>query len=144
MESELELLLNGRPFKKLSQQLYADLMATTDLRKVELDILYFIAHAGIHDTARDIMYCRQLSKAHISKCVENLKDRGYIYLLEDDEDRRRYHIRITDDAYPILKQLEAIKKTVLGVLFNDVTEEERRTLAQVARKMAQNLNRAVE
>ena len=54
------------------------------------------------------------------------------------------HIRITDDAYPILKQLEAIKKTVLGVLFNDVTEEERRTLAQVARKMAQNLNRAVE
>jgi DNA-binding MarR family transcriptional regulator len=138
--SEFELLLTGQQYKQLSDKKYEALMKEYKLRRVELDILYFIANAGIHDTASDIMNRRHLSKAHISKSVRNLKKRGFIQVDEDPDDRRILHIHITPKAYPVIMTFEALHDQLRETLFAGITPEERETMNSVVRKMLTNIN----
>ncbi|MDD4691791.1 MarR family winged helix-turn-helix transcriptional regulator [Eubacterium aggregans] len=142
MTNDFEVLMSGQPFKRLAEQLYGPLMERSGLRKVELDILYCIAHAGLADTARDIMERRHFSKAHISKSVDHLKKLGYIEIQTDPEDRRYLHLHTTPMAQPILKDLETLRATLRATLFKGITPEEREAVSQVLTKIVHNLRDA--
>ena len=72
MTNELELLITGRQFQKMCEREYETIRKKYDLRKVELDMLYFLDYFQEARTAKDIAKMRQVSKAHISSAVENL------------------------------------------------------------------------
>ncbi len=59
------------------------------VRNVELEILLFLYHSPCGDTAKDIVEEKNLSKAHISKSVDNLRAKGFVVLTEDENDRRK-------------------------------------------------------
>lgn len=139
MYGTYELFGTNQQMKKIMEKACERLMETCQLRRVELDILYIISHAGERDTAMDIVKLQHLSKAHVSKSVDNLKQSGYIALVEDEADRRKVHIRVTSKAIPVMEEFESVRREVLRRLFNGVTEEEKQCLRNVLRKIMQNM-----
>lgn len=140
MHSEYEIFGMSQQLKKIMERACEYLMDTYHLRMVELDILSYIAHAGKRNTAKDILGSSHISKAHISKSVENLRQRGYIMLSEDEEDRRCLHISITPEGMPVIAEYDKVRGRVLQKMFSGVTEEERQCMKRVLQKMTDNLN----
>ena len=102
MNSDYDIISLSHEIKRIMEYAYGERMEDFGLRKVEVDILYFIAHAGNKDTARDIIDAQHISKAHISKSVDNLRQKGYILLEEDCSDHRKAHIHITEKGLPLV------------------------------------------
>ena len=127
MYSEYEIFGTNQQMRKVIEQACERLMETYGLRHVELDILYLISHE------------KHLSKAHISKSVDNLKQHGYIELVADEADHRKIHIRMTGKAKPVLEEFEQIRADILERLFAGVTEEERSCLKRVMGKIMKNI-----
>ena len=75
------------------------------VRNVELEILLFLYHSPCGDTAKDIVEEKNLSKAHISKSVDNLRAKGFVVLTEDENDRRKRHIELTEKAVEAAKNM---------------------------------------
>lgn len=139
-----DILHLGQQIKKLVCQCCTPLTEQTGLRAIELEILYFLVCAQRHgngDTARDIAGAKGLSKAHISKSIDNLYHGGYIELSEDASDHRRVHLRPTAKAQPVAAAYDhAIQQTLRGLL-QGVSEQEYRTLHILGSKLTNNLRR---
>lgn len=144
MYTEYEILGTGYQVKKVIEKACTELMDTYHVRKVELDILYFLAHAGKHNTARDIIHARHLSKAHISKSVDNLRHQGYITVSEDETDHRCLHIRVTDKGIPVVREFEQVRRSVVERLISGVTEEEKKCMMQVLEKVVENIQSEIK
>jgi DNA-binding MarR family transcriptional regulator len=117
MYSEYEIFGTNQQMRKVIEQACERLMETYGLRHVELDILYLISHEKQKDTAKDLIEIQHLSKAHISKSVDNLKQHGYIELVADEADHRKIHIRMTGKAKPVLEEFEQIRIDLSAVGF---------------------------
>ncbi len=142
MYGEYEILTLGQQLKKLLEKKSLPVMEKYDLRKVELDILSFFAiQEREGDTAKDIRHTKHISKAHISKSIDNLKQRGYIYLQEDTKDHRRIHIALTKEGTEVLEEFMEIRKECKEILFHNITQSEKKMLVQVLKKMQKNLGK---
>lgn len=141
MEESLDVLTGGQLFRKILEKRCEKLNEYYGVRLVEMDILDFLSRAGIHDTAKDIMCELHISKAHISKSVENLRCKGYLILTEDTEDHRCIHLSITEKAKPLLRAFVAERNRFQEILFAGVTDEEKEILFRATRKIVSNLNR---
>lgn len=139
MNTEYEILGATYQMKKVMERACTDLMEAYGLRKVELDILYFLAHAGVQNTARDILNSQHISKAHISKSVDNLRQRGFLVLAEDEADHRCLHLRVTDKGMPVVREFEQVRIRLVERLLSGVTEEERACMRNVLKKVMRNL-----
>ena len=140
MYQEYEILLIGQQLKKLLEKKSLPIMVKYDLRKVELDILSFLDYSSEGDTAKDIMLTKHISKAHVSKSVDNLKKRGYIQLREDKEDHRKFHISLTESGVSVLHEFLKIRNECKEILFRNITQGEKAVLNQVLEKMQDNIN----
>lgn len=143
MTNDLEILITGQQFKKLYEKKYEHIMDTYGLRKIDIDILYFLSTCQ-YDTAKDIANLRYFSKAHISKSIEHLTEKKYICHYEDAHDRRCVHLKTTSLAQPLIEQIGAVKKDMAALLYQNITEEELATLQLVAKKIAHNIHKELE
>lgn len=141
MISEFEVLISGQQFKKLYEKKCEVIMEEYNLRKVEIDILYFLSNCGSSDTAKDIMKLKFLSKAHISKAIENLSHRNYVFCCPDAEDKRWIHLRLTENANPIIEKIKIIREILFAAIFVGITEEEKNVMIRIASKIAANINK---
>ena len=144
MENSFDMLVTGQQFRKIMEKRCDRLSIKYHVRLVEMDILCYLSKAGIRDTARDIMADMHISKAHISKSVEHLKDRGYLMLEEDEKDRRCIHLCITEKAKPLIREFAAERKQFLEKLFEGVTKEEKEVMLRTMTKILSNLNKEYE
>ncbi len=141
MERTLDVLVGGQQFRKILEKRCERLNEDYGVRLVEMDILDFLSKSGVHDTAKDIMYELHISKAHISKSVENLRNRGYLILTGDVNDHRCIHLSVTEKAGPLIQAFAAERKRFLEILFAGVTDEEKKTIIRAAEKVIENLDR---
>lgn len=139
MYSEYEFFGMNYQIKRIMEKTFEQMMERYDLRRIELDILHIVYSAGEKNTAKDIIELEHVSKAHISKSVDNLKNHGYIALVEDAADHRRVHIRVTEKGLPVVQEFERVRKEVLSRLFAGVTPEEHECLKNVMRKIMCNM-----
>ncbi|MGN0383225.1 MAG: MarR family winged helix-turn-helix transcriptional regulator [Eubacterium sp.] len=144
MFSEFEILMTSHEFTKVYMEKCKDLMDKYELRKVELDILYFIANSKEKNTAKDIMNVKHISKAHISKSIDNLHTKGFISLEADSHDHRYIHLSVTKKGEPVLKQLSDIRMQFIKVLFNGLTTEEEECLDRVMKKISKNISNELQ
>ena len=144
MYEEYDILNLGQQLKKLLEKKSMPIMQKYDLRKVELDILsFFSIQEREGDTAKDIMLTKRISKAHVSKSVDNLKRRGYISLEEDKNDRR-IHISLTEEGNQVLQEFTEVRKRCKEILFQNITKEEMYLMIQVMEKMQRNVNEELD
>jgi DNA-binding MarR family transcriptional regulator len=141
MERTLDVLAGSQQFRKILEKRCEKLNEDYDVRLVEMDILDFLARAGQNNTAKDIMSDLHISKAHISKSVENLRSKGYLVVLEDAQDHRCIHLSITEKAKPLIQAFADERNRFLESLMEGVTREEREILRRVAGTIMENLHR---
>lgn len=141
---EYETIILGTQLKRLLEKKAEPLMAKYALREVEFEILAYLSDERKRDTAKDIMKRKHISKAHISKSVENLRAKGFIRLEEDAEDRRMLHICPTEAAKQVVEDFLKVHNECKEILFYHVTEQEKEMLTKVFYKMQNNVSRELE
>ncbi len=144
MDWMLEGLLQGTQLQKIYNQKIEALRKEYSLRKVDIDILYFLYKSGEHNTSKDIGDLNLFSKGYISQSVSRLEEQQIIYAIKDEEDRRCMHIMLTDRAEGIVEEITALRKQMYDIILKGVTQEERDVLFRVSRKVNQNIRSALE
>ena len=139
MYKEYEVLTLGAELKKLLEKKSEPLMQKYGLRKIELDILAYLASGHYGDTAKDIMGQKHISKAHVSKSIDNLKALGFIRLHEDREDHRFNHIFLMEKSDAVIKDFLKVHEECWHVLLHGISEDERIFLDQICGRMQQNI-----
>ena len=139
---EDDLLYLVSKARRLLEQASRDLTRQSGLRVVELDILYYLSRRGAGDTARDIIEAKHLSKAHISKSVDNLRRAGCVTLREDASDRRCLHLCLTEKGRAYAAQFAQILRGMGRCMLQGVTPEERQAVVSVIRKVHRNIEQA--
>lgn len=144
MDWMLEGLLQGTQFQKLYNRRIEALRREYNLRKVDIDILYFLFISGKHNTSKDISELNLFNKGHISQSVGRMEKQQLIYAIRDEEDRRCAHIMLTDKAVKIVEEITALRKQMYNIILKGVTQEEQEVLLRVSHKVNGNIKEALE
>lgn len=138
-----EIVMPGIQLKKLFAKLYVPIMEKYSLRPVEIDIIMFL-HKHDIDTAKDIIQSNHLSKAHVSKSIDNLKAGGFIEIVEDENDRRVLHINLTDKAGEVIEMANEVFEECRKIMTRDISQEEMDTVNNVMKKVIDNINKELK
>ena len=144
MNDHFELLIMGQQFKKLYEKCYGHFMQTYGLKKIDIDVLYFLSHSGKQDTAKDIANLIYVSKAHVSKAMENLHQKALIDLIADPSDRRYVHISISGSGQQIVDEIKQIRDKTEKILFDGISPEDRELLLRLSYQIADNIDHALQ
>lgn len=134
----------GMKMRKLLDKKSEVLTKKYGVRNVELEILLFLYHSPCGDTAKDIVEEKNLSKAHISKSVDNLRAKGFVILTEDENDRRKRHIELTEKAVEAAKDMLQVHNECKQVVMRYVTDDEKAVMNQVMEKMLRSLDEELQ
>lgn len=141
MDRQVESILQGGQFKKLLDEQSAELRRKYDLKKAELEILYFLSRCGEHNTSTDIHYQLMMNKGHISQAVDSLCRRNFIMAIPDKEDRRYIHYEILDSAQEIVEEMAKRREETNRKIFEGISEEELKVFAEVSAKIRNNIKK---
>ena len=139
-----DVVMSGAQLKKLISRKVEPLMLEYDLRPVELDILVFLQKEKNVDTAKGIIEKKHLSKAHISKSIENLRVGGFIQIMEDENDRRILHINLTDKSNEVICKVNEIYTECKEIMERGISKEDLEILRKVIAQVNENINRELE
>lgn len=143
MEHQIETVLRGGQFKKLVTSQLAGIRKKYGLRRVEMEILYFLSKCGDNNTSKDIAHYLEMNKGHISQAVENLCKQGYLTAVTDVHDRRYVHFLVTDKGKVFNEDMSELWGNMLQKIFDGITEEEMAVFKAVALKMGENMDRMI-
>ena len=135
-----DVVMSGIQLKKLMAKKVEPIIHECGLRPVEVDILVFLHREKSIDTAKGIIQMKHLSKAHISKSIDNLRSRGYIQLNEDENDHRIWHISLTERSKEVIRQVTDIYAECREIMQRGISPEELEIVKKVISKMNQNIN----
>ncbi len=138
-EMESIMFTNLSKYKKLYEKKLCKIYEKYDLRKIDMEIIVYLANCGNEDTARDIANTNMFTKGHISQSVKRLNELGFISITQDEKDMRVQHLKLTGNVEPMIKELKEEKDKVATCVFSGVTEEENKVLANVFEKMCSNI-----
>lgn len=139
MDDGIESLLNGQQFKRFQEKFWGSVTEQYSLSVLDVRILLFLDAHKCLDTARDIVKVHHWTKSHVSKAIEELIERGYLQRQIDAKDRRKVHLIVQPTADPVLEQIRAEYQKMNQILLTGISEEELNVVAQVARKISDNI-----
>ena len=105
----------------------------------EIDILVFLDIQNVLDTASDIVEAFEISKSLVCRSVDSLIKRKYIDTVKDDKDKRITHLKLRDEAKPIVTTLRSNRDKIIKDLVKDISDDDIRTFNYVLNKMRFNL-----
>lgn len=139
MNQSLEVLLYGMQFRKLMEYEFGTIQQKYNLCKIDIQILYYLYTAGVHNTSRDILDLKLFTKGHISQSLRRLQKMKLITMIQDKDDRRYVHNVLTQEANEVIAGLEQGYEDINKIIFKDITEEEKKELILLAQKINHNI-----
>lgn len=109
------------------------------LIKTEMDILLFLHNNPGFDTATDIVRLRHLSKSHVSKSIQSLKERGWLATFYQDNNRRTIHLKLSEAADAAIADGLHAQDRFVSILLTDFTEDEKMQFKTLLCRIANNL-----
>lgn len=143
MDTQMEAMLQGGPFKKLLEEQIAELRQKYDMKKAELEILYFLSKCGSHNTSKDIHYQLMMNKGHISQAVDSLCKRHYIIATPDQQDRRYIHYQLSDSAQQIVEEMAKKRLEMDRRIVEGISEEDLEIFRAVSEKIRKNIEKMI-
>lgn len=141
MDIQIEAMLQGAQFKKLLDGQSAQLRRKYDMKRAELEILYFLSRCDGHNTSTDIHYQLMMNKGHISQAVDSLCKRRFIVAIPDEEDKRFIHYEILDAAQEIVAEITKRREEMGRRILEGVSEEEWKVFQEVSAKIGENITK---
>ena len=134
----------GMKMRKRLEKKSEVLVQKYGVRNVELEILLFLYHSSCGDTAKDIVEQKNLSKAHISKSVDNLRAKGLVDTRDEINRLRKRHIEVTQKAEEAAKEMLEVHNDCKRIIMRYVTEEEKAVMDRVMQKMLRSLDEELQ
>ena len=141
MDDQIELILRGGQFKKLLDERAAILRKKYNMKKAEVEIVYFLSKSGVQNTSTDIHKYLMMNKGHISQAVDSLCRKNYLTAIPDKEDRRYIHYQLTEDAKEMVEEIVSIRNDITEAILTNITENEVKLFKNVARKIFENIEK---
>lgn len=139
MDEQLEIALKGGDFKHLMESRFARIKNDYDLKKVDIEVLYFLSNCKDKNTPTDIYKKLGLNRGHVSQAIDSLCRRKLIIAVPDQNDRRYMHYSVSDDAVEIIEEIAEIKKELDKQIFRGITEEEITAYKKTTEKIYRNI-----
>ena len=141
MDMQMESIVQGGQFKKLLSEQSMELRRKYDLKKAELEILYFLSKSGSHNTSTDIHHQLLMNRGHISQAIDSLCRRKFIVAIPDREDRRYVHYELLDSAREIADEMAGRREEINRQIFDGISEEERKVFWSVSSRINENMKK---
>ena len=143
MDKQMESILQGGQFKKLLDVQSAELRQKYDMKKAELEILYFLSRCGGHNTSKDIHAQLMMNRGHISQAVDSLCRRIYIVAIPDHNDRRYIHYEILYSAKEIVAEMAKRREEMNRQILKGISKEELEIFREVSLKIKNNIEQII-
>lgn len=144
IEEQVEIILRGGQFKLLLEQQFLHIREKYGLKRIELEVLYFLSRSGDNNTSTDICRHLKMNKGHVSQAVDSLCRQGYLETAVDREDRRYIHFTVTPKANELVRDIAARWRSMNRRIFEGISEEELKTFKEVSAKIGRNMSRLAE
>ena len=122
MDTQIDIILQGGQFKKLLEEQSVELREKYDMKRAELEILYFLSKCGTHNTSTDIHHQLMMNRGHISQAVDSLCRRNYLIAIPDKNDRRYIHYEISDYAKYLVTEMTKVFREVSEKIRKNINE----------------------
>ena len=76
--------------------------------------------------------------------VDKLRAKGVVVLTEDENDRRKRHIELTEKAVEAAKNMMEVHNECKEVVMRYVTDEEKELMNQIMQKMLRSLDEELQ
>ena len=143
MDVQVEAILQGAAFKKLLEEEFAEFRQKYDLKRAEIEILYFLSKCGENNTSTDIHSQLMMNKGHISQAVDNLCKRNLISAKPDSNDRRYVHFEIQECALEIVSEIIERRERMNALIREGISEEEMAVFRKVSAQIRKNIEKIV-
>ncbi|MDY3248814.1 MAG: MarR family winged helix-turn-helix transcriptional regulator [Candidatus Choladocola sp.] len=140
MDTQIDIILQGGQFKKLLEEQSVELRRKYDMKRAELEILYFLSKCGTNNTSTDIHRQLMMNRGHISQAVDNLCRRNYIIAIPDKNDRRYVHYEISDHAQELVREMTDRRESMIQKILEGVSEEKFKIYREVSEIIRKNIN----
>lgn len=144
MDEQLEIALKGGSFKRMLDLQLDDIKRNHDLKKVEIEVLFYLSKCGNENTPTDITTRLNLNRGHVSQAIDSLLKKELISAVADVKDRRCMHYIITDNAVPIIDEISNAKNKMEEQLFRGITQEELDVYKKITEKMMKNIKEIIK
>ena len=124
--------------KKAMDNLFYKVSKKTDLAVNEIRLLLFLHQNKELDIASEIVENLMISKSHVSYTVEKLINKGYIIKVQDEKDKKKFHLKLTEKADKIIKIIKSEQNKLNDISFKDITENEKKQFIQTFNKILNN------
>jgi DNA-binding MarR family transcriptional regulator len=143
VDEQLEIALKGGDFKRLIDTQFDEIKKEHDLKKVEIEVLFFLSKCGNENTPTDITRRLNLNRGHVSQAIDSLLKREFVAAVADVQDRRCMHYTITTNAVAIIDEIANVKKEMDLQILKGITEEELELYKKISDKMIKNIRELI-
>ena len=141
MKRTTDLLMAIRKTMKLYESMLKTVCEKYQLTQIEATIISFLQNNQERETAGDIAELKMLSKGNVSQAVEALIQKALLQRRQDTADRRRIHLSLTENAEPIMQDIETLRQQFEKKVFYGFSKEERELFASFNDRIMENSKR---
>ncbi len=105
----------------------------------EADMLLIFSNNPNVINAKDVVCLSNVSKAYVSKSLNQLVDKKLITVCVDEKDKRKQKVIVNDSAKDIVKELNKVENNYLNILKKNISKESIDTLINVFYKIKNNI-----
>ena len=131
-------------FKRLNEKKLEAISKKYDLRKIDMEIMVFLASSGEKNTAKDIAATERFTKGHISQSVKRLSESGLLSSRQDENDNRVQHLKLTEKTGQILNEMNKVKEDMEACIFSGITKQEMNTLRKIFVKIHDKVTKELD
>lgn len=133
-------VIHGNQFVLEMKTRFENIRKQYDLKKVELQIINYLFNCeNEENTAKDITIMLHMNKAMVSKNLDALCKKNLVETKTDENDRRFIHYYVTEEAKPIIEDIQNTWDYMQINLFDGVSEEDRELFYQICKTLHANL-----
>lgn len=89
-------------------------------------------------TQDELSWFFQVDKGTIARITRRLEERGLIMRKQDPQNRRRYMLSLTAQGEELIPLIREVEDRWTDLLFENLTDEERDTLMEMCRRLAED------
>lgn len=134
-----KIIYLNKDSKKLFDKSMKQIAKKYDLTKSEVFILSIIKHNPETLKSCTIVKNHNFSKAYVSQVTNSLKEKGYISLETDSDDKRYQRIKLLNKADNVLNEITKVFKVNLNIIKKGITKEELDNFMGIIDKIIKNL-----
>ena len=143
MDEQLEIALKGGDFKHLMDSRFSVIKKEYDLKKVDIEVLYYLSRSANENTPTDIYRKLKLNRGHVSQAIDDLYRKELITAVPDKNDRRYMHYLVSDSAGVIIAEIAKIKRELDQQIFQGISQEEIAAYKKTTEKIFRNIQKLI-